>query len=125
MNVSGRLGSVFDLSHLDGVTVAYDYTQALLDLDRGYTTSHPLTPSEGHAIGVAMTPSVIRDGVIKSHVPLSAPYIAPIADGDHPHFQHALHLLAHECAHVEINHKFDAAGIAGNLLTDAIKAYYF
>ncbi len=33
-----------DLSTLDGITIAGDYAQALLDLDRGYATTHKLTP---------------------------------------------------------------------------------
>ncbi|MDO9071628.1 MAG: hypothetical protein Q7U73_00030 [Rubrivivax sp.] len=39
----------FNLSRLDGVTVAHDYQQALATLDRGYETKHILTPSDGHA----------------------------------------------------------------------------
>ncbi len=50
-------GHRFDLSRLDGVTVAFDYAQALAELDRGYETTFRLTPSDGHAIGVAMTPT--------------------------------------------------------------------
>ncbi len=99
----------FDLSHLDGVTVAYDYAHALRDLNRGYETLHELTPSEGHAIGIAMTPSVLRDGALKSHIVLNAHYVAAIHDNGHEDFRHALHIIAHECAHVEITAKFDAA----------------
>ncbi len=40
----------FDLSRLDGVTVAYDYAKALASLDRGYETKQVLTPSDGHAV---------------------------------------------------------------------------
>ncbi|WP_298125232.1 hypothetical protein [Brevundimonas sp.] len=69
-----------NLASLDGITIAGDYAQALLELDRGYETSHTLTPSEGLAIGVAMTPSVIRDGVVKSHLVLNAGIIAALAD---------------------------------------------
>lgn len=99
----------FDLSRLDGVTVAYDYPQALKDLDRGYHSSHQLTPSDGNAVGVAMTPSVLRAGTLKSHIVLNAPYIVGIDDAEHEDFALALHLIAHECAHVEITHKFDTA----------------
>lgn len=99
----------FELGCLDGVTVAYDYAQALLDLDRGYKTSHRLTPSDGHAIGIAMTPSVLRDGTLKTHIILNANYVAALGDPTNEHFRHALHLLGHECAHVEVTAKFDAA----------------
>ncbi|WP_314963862.1 hypothetical protein [Bradyrhizobium cosmicum] len=33
------LNSYIDLTTLDGITIALDYAQALLDLDRGYATS--------------------------------------------------------------------------------------
>lgn len=99
----------FDLSRLDGVTVAHDYPQALLDLDRGYQTTYRLTPSGGHTVGVAMTPSVLRADALKSHIVLNAPFVDGIEDAKHEHFPLAMHLIAHECAHVEITQKFDAA----------------
>lgn len=99
----------YNLSGLDGVTVAHDYPQALIDLDRGYPTSHKLTPSDGHAIGVAMTPSVLRDGVLKSHIVFNAGLVAPILDPDHQYFKQALHIIAHECAHIEVTQAFDHA----------------
>lgn len=99
----------FDLSRLDGVTVAYDYAQALKSLDRGYQTSHLLTPSDDHAVGVAMTPLVIRDGTIKSHIVFNAHIVAPIATLDPELIQLPLHVIAHECSHVEITKKFDEA----------------
>jgi hypothetical protein len=104
-----ELSRQFDLSQLDGVTVAYDYAQALLDLDRGYETDFQLTPSDTHVVGVAMTPSVMRDDSLKSHVVLNAAYFAALEDINHEHFGFALHTIAHECAHVEITHRFDAA----------------
>lgn len=104
-----ELGKQFDLSRLDGVTVAYDYAQALLDLNRGYETTYRLTASNTHVVGIAMTPSVIRDGTLKSHVVLNAAYVAALEDFEHEHFGAALHTIAHECAHVEVTHKLDAA----------------
>lgn len=105
----------FDLSRLDGVTVAEDYAQALAELDHGYKNSHSLAPSEGAVVGVAMTPSVLRDGVLKSHIVFSAQYLWPLLDANHPSFQSAAHIVAHECAHVEVTGKFEAA-IPGVLL---------
>lgn len=70
------LGERFDLSQLDGVTVAYDYVQALADLDRGCESSHRLATSDGVAIGIAMTPGVIRENSLKSHIVLNAHYVA-------------------------------------------------
>ncbi len=104
-----ELSRQLDLSRLDGVTVAYDYAQALLDLDRGYETTFRLTASDTHVVGIAMTPSVIRDGTLKSHIVLHAAYIAPLEDFKHESFGFVLHTIAHECAHVEVTYKFDTA----------------
>ena len=104
-----ELSRHIDLRGLDGITVAADYNRALLDLDRGYDTSHRLTPSDEFAIGVAMTPSVIRDGKVKSHIVLNAWIAVALEDPDSEDFSTALHTLAHECAHVEITHRFDTA----------------
>ena len=103
------ISQYIDLSNLDGVTVAYDYHQALVELDRGYETSYQLTPSTEFAEGVAMTPTVIRDKAIKSHIVLNAVYIQALADETNEFHEHAVHLLAHECAHVEITQAFDRA----------------
>lgn len=118
-----QISRVIDLSHLDGVTVAGDYAQALLDLDRGYATSHKLTPSTEHAVGVAMTPAVIRDGTIKSHIVLAAEMILPLSTPEHEEFSTAFHMLVHECAHVELNHFFDAA-FPGRTLQKPLEALH-
>ena len=86
----------FDLSQLDGVTIAYDYVQALLDLDRGYETSHRLTPSDTHVIGIAMTPCVMRGSNLKSHIILDANFLVLLESTDHDDFGLALHMLAHD-----------------------------
>ncbi|MCW5660102.1 MAG: hypothetical protein KIT60_20560 [Burkholderiaceae bacterium] len=99
----------FNLSRLDGVTVAHDYLHALASLDRGYKTNHVITPSDGHAVGVAMTPSVLREGTLMSHIVFNAHIVAPITKPDPESIQLPLHVIAHECAHVEITHKFDEA----------------
>jgi len=98
-----------DLTKLDGVTISSDYAQSLLDLDRGYTTSFKLMPSEGIAFGVAMTPAVIRDGEIKSHMLFNAGVLLPLEDENNELYAQALHTLAHECAHVEVTARFDNA----------------
>ncbi|MBB5408596.1 hypothetical protein HDG34_002533 [Paraburkholderia sp. HC6.4b] len=104
-----ELSSYFDLSGLDGITVAFDYRQALCDLDLGIPTTYQLTPSEGNVVGVAMTPSVLRGGKVKSHIVFNAEYVIALEDPAEEHFDFALHLLAHECAHVDATHQFDKA----------------
>jgi hypothetical protein len=96
-----------DLSNIDGLTLGADYPKALAELDRGYETAAPLTPSNGIVVGIAMTPSVIRNGQLKSHIVLSAGLTAALLDVEHENFQLALHTMAHECAHVEITAAFE------------------
>ena len=103
------LSADFDLATLDGVTVAHDYAQALLEFDRGYAATTKLVPTELHAVGVAMTPSLIRDGKLMSHIFLNALVVWPLSDQNHPEYATALHVLAHECAHVEITSRFEQA----------------
>lgn len=101
------LGTHFDLQGLDGVTVAANCSQALLELDRGYETSHRVTPSNTYGAGVAMTPSVIRDGQLRSHILFEAAnLIGMLQDRKQTR---VMNLIAHECAHVEITRYFDSA----------------
>lgn len=97
-----------NLSTLDGVTVAIDYDQALSDLDRGYETTHRLTATKSHVVGIAMTPSVIREGNLKSHIVLNAAFMVPLLDElDLEAHNQAVHILAHECAHVDVTQAYD------------------
>lgn len=105
-----------DLELLDGITVAYNYAEALRALDRGVSNLRPLTPSEGEIVGVAMSPAVLRDGQAKTHIVLSAEYMGGFFD-DEPGdaFRFSLSILAHECAHVEV-HKYQEMAFPGSLL---------
>ncbi|MEN6541788.1 hypothetical protein [Parvibaculum sp.] len=103
------ISKYLNLQTLDGITVATDYATALRELDRGYETSYVLTPSEDFGSGVAMTPSVIRDGLLRSHIVLSADLMWPLGDETHEGFELAIHLLFHECAHVHITAAYDKA----------------
>ena len=109
-----QISTHVDLSCLDGVTIACDYEDALRELDRGYKSSHELTPSRDWAYGIAMTPGVLRDGQHRSHMVLNAAIVTPLVD-DLVDFEQgfsedeAFHLLAHEAAHVEVSAVFDKA----------------
>ena len=63
--------------------MAYDYEQALLELDRGYPASIQLTPSKDRVIGVAMSPGVLRDGLYKRHLVFHARYVLPLQEPEH------------------------------------------
>lgn len=102
-----HISRTMNLAGLDGVTIAGDYNQALADLDRGYASTIVLTPSEGDVIGVAMSPSVIRDEALKSHLVFNAGLVSAVLDEDSELHRLAIHMIAHECAHVEITHAFE------------------
>jgi hypothetical protein len=104
-----------DLQLLDGITVAYDYADALNELDRCVENLRPLTPSDGEVVGVAMSPAVLRDGKAKTHIVLGASYMEGFFE-DEPGeaFDFSLSVLAHECAHVEV-HKYREAAFPGSL----------
>lgn len=104
------LSQSIDLSNLDGVTLSHDYDKTLAELDRGYETTYVLTATKDIAIGVAMAPSVVRNGKVKTHLVLNAPYVLNLLEEpgeETDFFWQALHLVAHECAHVEVTAAFD------------------
>lgn len=107
------IGKSIDLSGLDGITFAHDYRQALLELDRGYETGYKLTPSNDHGVGIAMSPSVIRDNQLKTHVVINAEMFFALLSAKRSDM--AVNTIAHEFAHVELTHLYDKA-FPGTLL---------
>jgi hypothetical protein len=96
------ISRVLDLERLDGITVAFDYDDALRSLDRGYEHPHQLTrTNDARLVGVAMAAPVLRDGVVRSHLVFDADFVLPLEDPESVLFQKALYLVAHECGHVE------------------------
>ena len=113
--IEGHLAAIsqhIDLSGLDGVTIATDYADATAEVDRGVAISDTSTrpTRDGIAVGVAMTLSVLRANKVKSHIVLSHLDVRPILNPDDTSpYGLAVQALAHECAHVEIQHRFDSA----------------
>lgn len=112
-----------DLSTLCRVTVAVDYKEALRSLDRGFQATSELTPSEGFSVGVAMAVPVIQQGTVKSHLVFNAAYVAPIVHHENEFWAGAVHVIAHECAHVEITAAFDKA-FPGEMLVTKYPTYH-
>jgi hypothetical protein len=94
-------GSVFDLTALDGITVADDYVAALAAIDRGYPNMKAATPtSDEFGAGFAMAVPVLRNGQHKSHVVLDSALVRPLVDPANAYYGLAVHTLCHELAHV-------------------------
>jgi hypothetical protein len=91
----------FDLRTLDGITFASDYAEALAELDRGFATRTTLAATDApHAQGVAMTPTVIRDGEIRFRIVASAWVGLGLLHEDDLLRSQAIYTLSHEAAHV-------------------------
>lgn len=98
------LSTWIDLSRLDAVTIADAYVEALANVDRGFEGASVMTRSENeNIVGVAMSVQVMRDGTPKAHLVADINALLPlyILPDSHPEYRQALHLLAHECAHIE------------------------
>jgi hypothetical protein len=81
--------------------VAYDYVEALAELDRGVEGLAPLSATATeYGVGVAMTPAVIRDGIVKSHIVFNALVVRRLEDETEKIDQSIIYTVAHECAHV-------------------------
>lgn len=107
-----------NLAGLDGVTIAYDYDAALAELSRGFQVSSTLARTvDDFAGGVAMTPMVMRDGKVKSHILLSAG-IVPLIDAPENGVS-GKYIIAHELAHVH-EHYFRDRQLPGTLLQQTI-----
>jgi hypothetical protein len=105
------ISSVANLERLDGITVAYDYDDALAQLDRGFQPSRPLTRTSTEEIaGVAMAAPVVRNRAVKSHLVFHAPFVLPLESEENTEeFWMALYMVAHECGHVDdLKHRDEA-----------------
>ncbi|MDH4993163.1 hypothetical protein QEZ48_20310 [Aquamicrobium lusatiense] len=89
------------LERLDGFTFANDYAAALAELDRGFGATSALTATqEDFGVGVAMSPTIMRNGIIKTRVVMGAWFAhALIGDSDEDRSL-AVHTIAHELGHV-------------------------
>jgi hypothetical protein len=111
-NVVRSIGTRIDVSRLDGLTAADEYAAALREVDRGFEATVELSPSRNSdMIGTAMTVHVMREGVPKAHIVFDIEMLLPlyVYDSEHPEWWRALHMVAHECAHVEDLKRKDGA----------------
>ncbi|WOE78877.1 hypothetical protein RZO07_26910 [Pseudomonas protegens] len=104
-------GRAFDLSDLDGVTVGFDYDDALNSVDLGYEsqTARGYTNTEG-LVGVGKAMRVRRNGATKTHVVLRANTLLGLTEHgpDTDDFWATANIVAHELAHVQVTTWFEA-----------------
>lgn len=103
-----ELRPMMSLDRLDGFTFAHDYEEALRSLDRGFTTHHPLVPTnDGHGIGVAMTPIVVRGGIVKSRIVARMEIATALLSEDERVQQQAMHIIICQLAHAACHQMLD------------------
>jgi hypothetical protein len=113
------------LDGLDGITVATNYAEALVQLDIGLESSNVAKPTEeSFGTGVAMTQGVVRDGRSKSHVTFAAHIIGGLISDDPVIVELSKHTFIHELGHVA-EHSLDWSRFGDTLLKPFKDKYEF
>lgn len=100
-HIVSAMSHYIPLKRLEFITFAQDYISALRDIERGYSVSQPLTPTDADfGIGVAMTPLILRDGVVKACIVLRAWLGHALISEDSDAQSIAIQTLASQLAHV-------------------------
>jgi len=116
-HIVSAMSNFLPLKRLEFITFAQDYILALRDIDRGFSVSKPLTPTEADfGIGVAMTPLILRDGVVKACIVLQAWLGHALISEDSNARSVAIQTLASQLAHVSCTEMIDRA-LPGMLLS--------
>lgn len=120
---------VAPMDQLDGFTFAIDYDAALREFDktRNFGTRPLDRTDEEYAQGIAMAPRLMRDGVVKTRVIVSASVAAGMLSGDEKRSEWAIGVVLHELGHVALNGLFDRAyaGVTGAPLVNRYEAILY
>lgn len=126
--IVSALAKLFPLDRLDGITFAADYATALRELDRGFPASATLAPTnEGYAVGVAMAPLVVRDGMAKQHIVIPGGFGHAMIADDEKQRSAAIYTLAYASALVGHTGMIETAlsGISLSPIQDTYEAYLY
>lgn len=118
----------FSLGRLDGITFASDYAVALRDLDRGFPSSAPLTPTDkDYAVGVGMAPTVLRDGVLKGRLIIRGGLGHAMIGDDEANRSLAVRAVVYLLAQVAWIELFDRAlpGVLLHPVEDSYESYLY
>lgn len=98
-----RCAQEFDLSLLDGITIGFDYAEALRSVDLGYLSDSPLSyTQESGLIGVAKMVRVRREEKVKAHIVFNGNVLSGLNSLNDEQFMPTVNLFVHEMAHVQI-----------------------
>ena len=99
--VVSEMSGWMPLRRLDNITFADDFIAALRNLDRGFSASGSLIPTEMDEVaGVAMAPLVLRDGFAKICIVMQAWLGNALIGTDTDHQTTAIHVLVNQLAYV-------------------------
>lgn len=99
--VVSEISHSMTLGRLDRITFAGDYAEALRNIERGFSVSRPLVPTEtDFGTGIAMTPLILRDGVAKACIVMQAWLGNALIGEDRDTQTIAIHTLVNQLAHV-------------------------
>jgi len=111
------IARIMPLQRLEGIAFSYDYAGVLAAVDRGVPgVAPPSTVAPEIGVGIAMTPLVRRDGVVKARVVMTGWLAEALIGDDEAAQRFALHAFVRQLAivaHVQI---FDTR-LPGVLLT--------
>jgi hypothetical protein len=115
--IVGALSVQMPLGRLDGITFANDYPSALGELDRGIPgVGPPETAPADVGQGIAMSPLILRDGVVKARIIMVGGLGYSLLSVDKEIALWALHTLVHQLALVAFIEMVDTA-LPGVLLS--------
>jgi hypothetical protein len=121
------LGIYLELERLEAITVAFDYAEALANIDCGGFKTKPKATEDIHAVGVAMAVTVLRAPKPMKHLVMNASCARFLKDTADPNYRLALYLVAHEAAHVHDLARQDRTypGIFGQAMQDSREGFMF
>lgn len=105
--LANSISQHMNMSALDGITIANDFMAGLSTLDHGYPVPPNMRPAKSARDGISISPMVVREGQIKSHMIFREEDVAGLLtpDNDLSHAW-ALQVVAYECAQVTVRNGF-------------------
>ncbi|MYD94457.1 MAG: hypothetical protein F4Y02_12375 [Chloroflexi bacterium] len=100
MSLAKELSRYLDLSRLESVIIAWDYTEAVASVDPGDGIPPAAPTSNEYALGGAMAYHTVRDDEIWSVIVIWTGLVRQLNQMDDPEHKLALQTLVHELAHV-------------------------
>lgn len=105
--VTNSISQHFNLSSLDGITIAPDIGAGLVGLDHGYPVPQNLRPAKSARDGISYAPLVVRDNQVKTHIIFRASDVSGLlTPEDADAHAWSLQVVGYECAQVTVRHAF-------------------